>query len=158
MRVKAIVSAAGLDSAENDDCAGFAETGDGLFAWVIDGATNIAGREFLGAGRGDAAWYAHALSKRLEANAASGLALAELHATAAREVAEDYRELRSLLRAPPPAYALPMAAVTMVRVSDGHVELYELGTRPLSRSRPTGTCGGSRRTKTPRTRISRGRG
>jgi hypothetical protein len=130
MRVKAIVSAAGLDSAENDDCAGFAEIGGGLCAWVIDGATNIAGREFLGAGRGDAAWYAHALSKQLQANAGSGLALAELHAAAAREVAEDYRELRRQLRTQPPAYAQPMAAVTMVRVSGGNGELFELGDSP----------------------------
>ena len=130
MRVKAVVSAAGLDSIENDDCAGFVETADGLCAWVIDGATNIAGREFLGAGRGDAAWYAHALSKQLAASAASGLPLAELHAAAAREVADDYRELRSLLRSPPPAYAQPMAAVTMIRVSGGRAELFELGDSP----------------------------
>ena len=130
MRVKAIVSSAGLDSAENDDCAGFVETPAGLCAWVIDGASNIAGREYLSAGRGDAAWYAHALSKRLAANAANGAALTDLHAAAVRDVAEDYRALRSLLRAPPPAYAQPMAAVTLVRVSDGRAELFELGDCP----------------------------
>ena len=37
MQVKAIVSSAGLGSAENDDCAGFVETPAGLCAWVIDG-------------------------------------------------------------------------------------------------------------------------
>jgi Protein phosphatase 2C len=130
MRVKAILSSAGLNSAENDDCAGFAETTAGLCAWVIDGATNVAGRDYLRAGRGDVTWYASALSKRLQANAASGYALAELHAAAARDVAEDYRELCSQLPAPPPLYAQPMAALTMVRVSDGRAELYELGDCP----------------------------
>lgn len=130
MQVKAIVSAAGLDSVENDDCAGFAEAGGGLYAWVIDGATSVAGQDYLRAGRGDAAWYAHELSKRLEANAKGGLALAELHAAAARDAAEDYRELCSQLRAPPPLYARPMAALTMVRVSGGRAELYELGDCP----------------------------
>ena len=81
MQVKAIVSSAGLDSSENDDCAGFVETNAGLCAWVIDGATNVAGREYLRAGRGDVTWYASALSKRLQANAASGHALSELHVT-----------------------------------------------------------------------------
>ena len=127
MQVKAIVSSAGLDSSENDDCAGFVETDAGLCAWVIDGATNVAGRDYLRAGRGDVTWYASALSKRLQANAASGHELAELHAAAARDVAEDYRELCSQLPAPPPLYAQPMAALTMVRVSDGRAELYELG-------------------------------
>jgi serine/threonine protein phosphatase PrpC len=130
MRVKAIVSSAGLDCAENDDCAGSIETDAGLCAWVIDGATNVAGRDYLRAGRGDVAWYASALSKRLQANAPSGLALPELHAAAVRDVAEDYRELRRQLRAPPPFYAQPMAALTMVRVSDGRAELYELGDCP----------------------------
>jgi hypothetical protein len=129
MQVKAIVSSAGLDSAENDDCAGFVETDRGLCAWVIDGATNVAGRDYLRAGRGDVAWYARALSKRLQANA-SGHDLRELHAAAARDVAEDYRELCSQLPAPPPLYAQPMAALTMVRVSDGCAELYELGDCP----------------------------
>lgn len=127
MQVKAIVSGAGLDSAENDDCAGWVETAAGLCAWVIDGATNIAGKEFLRAGRGDAAWYADALGKRLEAVAPGGLALPELHVIAAGDVAEDYRELRALLRAPPPAYAQPMAALTMVRLTVDRLELYELG-------------------------------
>jgi hypothetical protein len=130
MQVKAIVSRAGLDSSESDDCAGFVETDAGLCAWVIDGATNVAGRDYLRAGRGDVAWYASALSKRLQANAASGRALPDLHAAAARDVAEDYRELCSQLPTPPPLYAQPMAALTMVRVSDGRAELYELGDCP----------------------------
>ena len=130
MQVKAVVSAAGLDSAENDDCASFAELDTGLCAWVIDGATSVAGQDYLGAGRGDPAWYAHALSKRLEANAARGLALAELHAAAARDVAGEYRKLCSQLRAATPLYAQPMAGLTMVRVSGDRVELYELGDCP----------------------------
>jgi hypothetical protein len=145
MQVKASVSRPGLDSAENDDCAGFVETPAGLCAWVIDGATNIAGREYLGAGRGDAAWYARALSKRLEANAASGLALADLHAAAARDVAEDYRDLRSLLSTPPPPYAQPMAALTLVRLAGAQAELFELGDCPAF---VLGADGGVRRLTT----------
>jgi len=130
VKVKAIVSEAGLGASDNDDCAGWVETPAGLCAWVIDGATNIAGRDFLGAGRGDVAWYAHALSARLQANAAAGLGLADLHARAAADVAEAYRDLRARRSEPPPLYAQPMAAVTMVRVLGGRAELYHLGDCP----------------------------
>jgi hypothetical protein len=130
MQVKAILSSAGLGAADNDDCAGFAETAAGLYAWVIDGATNIAGRDYLGAGRGDVAWYANALSARLAAGAESGLNLPGLHAAAAREAAEDYADLRRLLLKPPPAYAQPMAALTMVRLAGDSAELYQLGDCP----------------------------
>ncbi|HEX3407612.1 MAG TPA: protein phosphatase 2C domain-containing protein [Caulobacteraceae bacterium] len=130
MQVKAILSSAGLGAADNDDCAGFVETPAGLYVWVIDGATNIAERDYLGAGRGDVAWYANALSARLAANAESGPGLSELHAAAARDVAEDYADLRRLLLKPPPAFAQPMAALTLVRLADGCGELYQLGDCP----------------------------
>jgi Protein phosphatase 2C len=131
MRMTSVVSDRGLGAPDNDDCAGYAETPGGLCAWVIDGATNVAGRDYLAAGRGDVAWYAHALSGRLEANAnEQGLSLGELHAAAAGEVAEDYCELRRLLRAAPPTWAQPMAALTMVRLAGGRIELYHLGDCP----------------------------
>ena len=130
MRVKWVVSSAGLGAADNDDCAGFAEKPAGLYAWVIDGATSIAERDYLGAGRGDVAWYANALSARLAAGTEGGLPLAELHAAAARDVAEDYGDLGRLLVKPPPAYAQPMAALTMLRLAGDRAELYQLGDCP----------------------------
>ncbi|HWF78200.1 MAG TPA: protein phosphatase 2C domain-containing protein [Caulobacteraceae bacterium] len=128
--MKAIVSSAGLGATDNDDCAGFAETPAGLCAWVIDGATNVAGADFLNAGRGDVAWYANALSERLAAIAAHGLALADQHAAAADDVAALHRDLVVRLAAPPPLYAHPLAALTMVRLLDGRAELYHLGDCP----------------------------
>lgn len=128
--MKAVVSEQGLDASDNDDCAGFAETAAGLCAWVIDGATNVAGADFLDAGRGDVAWYANALSTALEANAARNLALAGLHAAAVDDVAARYGDLVARRAAPPPLYAHPLAALTMVRVSDRRAELYHLGDCP----------------------------
>ena len=128
--MRAVVSERGLDAPDNDDCAGFAETAAGLCAWVIDGATNVAGADFLNAGRGDVAWYANALSAGLEANAALGLALADQHAAAADGAAALYRGLLERLAASPPAFAHPLAALTMVRLSDARAELYHLGDCP----------------------------
>jgi hypothetical protein len=130
MRVTAVVSEAGIDAADNDDCADFAETGSGLYAWVIDGATSVADRDYLGTERTDVAWYAAALSARLQANAGRGLALRPLHAAAAAEVAEQYAELRARCPEAPPVYAQPLAAITMARITGDALELYELGDCP----------------------------
>ena len=130
MQVKWAHSEAGLGAPDNDDCAGWVETPSGLCAWVIDGATNIAGRDYLEAGRGDVAWYASVLSARLQASAARGMALADLHAAAAADAATLYRDLHARLPEPPPLYAQPMAALTIVRVSGSRGELYHLGDCP----------------------------
>jgi hypothetical protein len=128
--VRAIASAPGLDSAENDDCAGFAETAAGLYAWVIDGATSIAERNYLGAELGDAAWYANALSARLEALAPRGLAPRELHAAAVTEAAALYRQLSQRPEGAAPLYAQPMASLTLVRLAGDAAELFQLGDCP----------------------------
>jgi len=127
MRVTAVVSQAGLGAADNDDCAGFALTAAGLYAWVIDGATSVAERDWLGAGRGDVAWYSNALSEALRAAAADGLAPRALHAAAVRALASDYRGRLEAARATPPLHARPMAALTLLRVAEGRAELFHLG-------------------------------
>lgn len=127
MRVTSVVSSAGLDSEENDDCAGSAQTPAGLYAWVIDGATNVAERDYLGVGQGDVPWYAQALSAALAANAGRGLAPRALHEAAAGEVAAAYGRMLSRLAEPPPLCAQPMAALVLARIAEGRAELYELG-------------------------------
>lgn len=130
MRVKGVVSVKGLDSTENDDCAGYLETPTGLYAWVIDGATSIADRHYLGADRGDPAWYADALSRQIERLAPQGLAPRELHVAAAQAAGPLYAA--QLARSPgeAPLYARPMASLTLVRLSEGGGELYQLGDCP----------------------------
>jgi Protein phosphatase 2C len=130
MRVKAVVSSVGLDSAENDDRAGSVETPAGLYAWVIDGATNVAARDYLDAGQGDVPWYAQALSDALTAHAPEGLPPRALHEAAARDVSTAYRELLTRLAEPPPLHAQPMAALVLVRIAGDTADLFELGDCP----------------------------
>jgi hypothetical protein len=124
-RVATSISAAGIGAADNDDCAGSAETPYGLYAWVIDGGTSVADRNYLGQPRGDVVWFSNALSAALERRASGGSAPKALHAAAAADVAAHYAEACASADTPP-LYAQPIAAVTLVRIAGDRLELYQL--------------------------------
>jgi hypothetical protein len=115
------VSAPGDDI--NEDCASAAQFASGTStAWVIDGATGLADREWVAAGPTDAAWLAETLSALLTAcDPGAGDARAYFAGLLAR-LAEDYRAAVPGWRELPP-WALPSAAATWLRVRARTLEL-----------------------------------
>jgi hypothetical protein len=124
-KVATSISAAGIGAADNDDCADSADTPYGLYAWVIDGGTSVADRNYLGQARGDVAWFSNALSAALRRLARDGLAPKALHAAAAAEVAALYADACANAERPP-LYAQPIAAVTLMRITGERLALYQL--------------------------------
>jgi len=111
----------------NEDRAGAAHfTSGASTAWVIDGATGLADREGVAAGPTDAAWLAARLSALLAENdPGAGPGADDARAYFARllaRLAADYQAAvpgwRDL-----PAWALPSAAATWLRVRGGTLEL-----------------------------------
>ncbi|HEY2685076.1 MAG TPA: protein phosphatase 2C domain-containing protein [Steroidobacteraceae bacterium] len=114
--------------AENDDCAACLEAGGAIYAWVIDGATSVADRSYLGAALGDVAWYSQALCDALSSFAATGASPKVLHALAAGKVAHAYEQ--GVGSSPVPLYARPAAAVTIVRLEGDEGQLFYLADCP----------------------------
>jgi len=114
----------------NEDAAG--AVGDGRLgaAWAIDGATGVAGREFVRADAPedatDAAWYA----RRLDAAfAAEGAADPDACAVARRAIGRVAEAWRAAVADPDavPAAGLPSAAAVRVRWDGDRIEAAGLG-------------------------------
>ena len=106
-----------LGNVENDDAAGWVRTEASLYAWVIDGGTSLADKDYLGAALGDVAWFAHALSDAIAHHAGRELSARDVHALAAAAVAQEYAAALAERSATVPLYACPIAAVTIIRIT-----------------------------------------
>jgi hypothetical protein len=124
--VAAALTARGLGSAENDDCAGHAQAGGACWAWVIDGGTKIADRDYLGAPTGDVAWFSHALTAAFETLVGETADPRALHAAAAADVAQLYAAALARTGEAPPLYARPIAALILARIEDGRAQIFQL--------------------------------
>jgi hypothetical protein len=117
----------------NEDAAGFAQTGGGIFfqqsAWVLDGATGVAEREYVPGAATDAAWLASALSEEMAAEFGfnSGMFGATQYlARIVDRVAARYRMLVPNYRRLP-RYARPSAAVMWLRATLEWIEFWHQG-------------------------------
>jgi hypothetical protein len=115
---------------ENDDCASCVTAGGATYAWVVDGATSVADRSYLGAALGDVAWYSQALSAALGSLAATEASPKALHALAAEKVANDYEQRLGSSLKDIPLYGRPAAAVTIVRLDEQVGQLFYLADCP----------------------------
>jgi hypothetical protein len=125
-----LISEPQLGHAENDDCGSFIETDVATYAWVIDGATSLAERSYLGASLGDVAWYSEALSHALRSHARSGASPAAVHALAVADVAAAYEKDMGSRLEQIPLYARPAAAVTLMRLDGRQGQLFYLADCP----------------------------
>jgi hypothetical protein len=124
-RIVEIVWEAGGTGA-NEDAAGHVQGGGGAAAWVLDGATGLAGREFVPGAASDAAWYARRLSAALSNRSLTEQPLADLFRAVIADIAADYRAAVPVDSVPP--YGLPSAAGIWVRRRDGgRLEMAGLG-------------------------------
>jgi len=105
--------------AANED---WLHVGDGV-AWVLDGATGLAGERLFGEGASDAELFARLVSDELQASLAPERSLAAGVETALAAVA------RRLFPAGPPddRILLPTAAIALLRWRPERLELYLLG-------------------------------
>ncbi len=125
VRVIDAISIAG--DAINEDRIGHARYPSGVAAaWVIDGATGLADREWVSQGPTDAAWLADALSQRLTADDPASVPAPAYFARQVAAIGADYRaavpDWRML-----PSWVLPSAATMWLRRVGARVELAWLG-------------------------------
>lgn len=117
------VSAPG--SGTNEDAWGHARYHASAAAWVLDGATGLAGRDYVPEGPSDAAWLARTLSSHLAA-VSSEDDIVGLFADALRRVRADY-----IGQVPThgdlPSYALPSAAGMWLRLFGRVLDLAWMG-------------------------------
>jgi hypothetical protein len=124
--VAAACSARGLDSAENDDCAGHDWADGAGWAWVIDGGAKLAERDYLDAPTGDVAWFSNALSAALASRSGETADPRALHVAAAADVAQLYAAALARSGDAPPLYARPIAALILARIGGGRAQIFQL--------------------------------
>jgi hypothetical protein len=104
----------------NEDRTGIARFADAASAWIIDGASGLAEREYIPHGPTDAAWLAERLSDGLAARDPSGLAaplyFTEILTAIAAEYATHVPDATQL-----PPYALPSAAAIWTMLADNRL-------------------------------------
>lgn len=114
----------------NEDAAGSTENGQGVFfsqaAWVLDGATGVAAREYVPEGPTDAAWLARALNEEMAAADICFVGSRVYFARVIDRVAARYRALvpdhKKL-----PRHARPSAAVVWLRANADWIEFWHQG-------------------------------
>jgi hypothetical protein len=106
----------------NEDRTGVAHFADAASAWVIDGASGLAEREYIPNGSTDAAWLAEQLSRYLASRDPSRrtvrLYFAEILTAIAAEYAAQVPDIVSL-----PPYALPSAAAIWAMLAEDHLTI-----------------------------------
>ena len=114
----------------NEDAAGSTESGKGIFyqqsAWVLDGATGVAAREYVPDGPTDAAWLARALNEAMTTLETVTLSapryfarIIDLVAARYQALVPDYKKL--------PRHARPSAAVVWLRANPNWIEFWHQG-------------------------------
>jgi hypothetical protein len=126
MTVEILDEATAPGYAVNEDAMGHARFGAVVTAWVLDGATGVAGRNYVPEGPSDAAWVAGRLSAHLAALDPAAASPQAYIAEVLERVAAEYRAAVPGWRDLPP-YALPSAAGVWVRMRDGALDIAWLG-------------------------------
>ncbi len=106
-----------VGGAVNEDRTGAARFADAAVAWVIDGATGLAEREYIPHGPTDAAWLAERLSCCLAACDPSGVEVPVYFTGILTAIAAEYAALVPDVASLPP-YALPSAAAIWAMLAD----------------------------------------
>jgi hypothetical protein len=112
--------------AVNEGRTGFARFADAACAWVIDGATGLADREYVPHAPTDAAWLAERLSSCLAATDPARLEVAGYFADILTGIAAEYDGLVPDAAALPP-YALPSAAAVWAATDKNRIAVAWLG-------------------------------
>ncbi|WP_323141914.1 protein phosphatase 2C domain-containing protein [Massilia phyllosphaerae] len=130
------VSAGGGDRA-NEDLVAVHVRGGITDILVLDGATSVAGRDYVDTDGGDVAWFVRAfeaaLLPHLDAHTPQDAAVP----AAIEAVGADYARLGAAAAAP--VHAWPIAALTWIRVQQDEARLFCLGDCKTLLRRPDGT-------------------
>jgi hypothetical protein len=114
----------------NEDAFGHSESGDRIFseqaAWVLDGATGVAEREYVPVGPTDAAWLARTLNEEMAALDTFRFASRRYFARVIESVEARYRALVPDYKKLP-RHARPSAAVVWLRANPGWIEFRHQG-------------------------------
>lgn len=110
----------------NEDAWGQAVGARSHAVWVLDGATGVAGHDYVAEGPSDAAWLAATLSRHLRTAASGEGEIADHFGDVLGRVRNDYIARVADYRALP-SYALPSAAGMWLRVSGAVLDLAWLG-------------------------------
>ncbi len=97
----------------NEDRFGSVGTAQNGAAWVIDGATGVAEREYVPGSNSDAAWYAEQLSQAFRTQALSLTSPTEISRAAMTEISKLYKSQVDVAQVPD--YGLPSAAGVLLR-------------------------------------------
>lgn len=119
----------GATALHNEDWAGSFSTPESIDLVVIDGATSVAGRDYIDPVNGDVVWFVSRVRAALGVAIATGL---DQHAAVHAAVDAVYREFSERSAGQQiPLYAWPIAALSWVRArkaGDGYrLDLYCLG-------------------------------
>jgi len=127
MHIEAIST--GASAHHNEDWAGSFVRGDTSDLVILDGATSVAGRDYIDLANGDVRWFVTRFALALETAITAGLAQAQAVHAAAETVERAFRAAGAADEMP--VYAWPIAALSWVRIRDGdaghRLELYCLG-------------------------------
>jgi len=130
MPFEVVARASRAGGGANEDAVGFAEHGSGFFfqqaAWVLDGATGVAEREYVPGAPTDAAWLVDALSAEMAEADTSVLSSLQYFTRVIDRVAARYRALVPDYRKVP-RHARPSAAVVWLRANPGWIEFRHQG-------------------------------
>lgn len=127
-------------SASNEDVIAYKSDGQTLDIWVIDGATSVADREFLGLEISDPAWFAQSVSSSFKNHTAAGILPPAAVSASIKEVTSLYEQKTPNQEIP--LYAKPLAAMLWIRVrresGQTALDLWSLGDcRMLAQSQST---------------------
>jgi len=115
----------GAAAGGNEDTVGWCGDARTGAAWVVDGATGVAGRTYVAgpADGSDAAWYARRLGRALATQPPNG----DLPRTMAGAIADVAAQWAAVAEPDVPTYGLPSAAVAYVRWRGGVLSYAGLG-------------------------------
>jgi hypothetical protein len=131
MQVKIKKLLSGADDGGNEDwIAHYAHDDGTVDLLVLDGATSVAERNYIGAGHGDVVWFVESFAQALGATISPDATQQQCVLRALNEVAQEFR--RETEGMDVPLYAWPIAAMTWIRArkQEGDVrrlEIYALG-------------------------------
>ncbi len=120
------IIAAGATPQHNEDWAGIFEHAGITDLLIIDGGTSVAERDYADPVHGDVVWFVTRFAAAFEAALPRQLGQPDTVQAAIAAVHREFVELTAGTEVP--AYALPIAAMTWLRIQpDGAVRLYCLG-------------------------------
>lgn len=128
MQIEVTHVSEGRNALENEDSAGWKKAGgQTLIAWVVDGSTSVADRNYVSE-QGDTSWLTCALTDFFKAVDTSN-ALGDVLEAASTTVRARYVEAASASLRAIPTYAYPTASVCLVAVrEDGDQHWLEVST------------------------------